>query len=88
VFLQFNGERHTVHLLDVSAGGAKLNCPTSLAVGTAVMLDCGTLDRAAVVRWQDGNIMGVKFDRELDERVVSGLVERSRALAARLKARE
>ena len=47
-FLQANGERHSVQLLDLSPGGAKLNCAASLSVGTAVVLDCGTLGRAAV----------------------------------------
>jgi hypothetical protein len=35
-FLQANGERHPVHLLDLSAGGAKLNCPGEEAFATAV----------------------------------------------------
>ncbi len=50
-FLQADGERHSVQILDLSPGGAKLDCPASLTVGTAVVLDCGTLARAAVVRW-------------------------------------
>lgn len=87
-FLQANGKRHQVHLLDVSAGGAKLNCAASLSVGTAVMLDCGTLACSAVVRWQNGEIMGVCFDSELDVREVSALAERSKALESRMKTRE
>src|SRR6185503_15636677 len=42
-FLQAGGKRHSVQVLDLSAGGAKLNCAISLASGTAVLLDCGTL---------------------------------------------
>jgi hypothetical protein len=87
-FLQAKGERHQVHLLDVSAGGAKLNCAASLSTGTAVMLDCGTLARKAVVRWQNGEIMGVCFDSELDAREVSALADRSKALASRMQTRE
>ena len=30
-FLQAKGERHFVHILDLSAGGAKLKCPVNLA---------------------------------------------------------
>ena len=30
------------------------------------MLDCGTLGRAAVVRWLSGGLMGLCFDSELD----------------------
>jgi len=81
-FLQVNGERHAVHLVDVSPGGAKLNCPVSLAVGAAVTLDCGTLGRTAVVRWQNGGVLGLRFDSELDVREASALIERSTALEA------
>jgi hypothetical protein len=86
-FLQAAGQRHAVQLLDVSAGGAKLNCSTGLAAGTKVVLDCGTLSRAAEVRWQNDGIMGVKFEAELDGWVVSALIERSTALAALMKTR-
>lgn len=87
-FLQANGERHFVQILDLSAGGAKLSCPRSLATGTAVMLDCGTLGRSAVVRWQTGGVLGLCFDSELDPRDVSALADRSKALQALVKSRE
>lgn len=87
-FLQANGERHSVQLLDLSPGGAKLNYPARLPAGTEVILDCGTLRRAAVVRWQNGGLLGLCFDSELDAREVSALIERSKALAALMKARE
>ena len=87
-FLQANGDRHAVQILDLSAGGAKLDCPLSLPVGAAVQLDCGTLARGAVVRWQDDRIMGICFDTELDHRDVAALAQRSTALAAFRKTRE
>ena len=87
-FLQVDGERRSVQLLDVSPGGAKLDCPASLAVGTAVILDCGTLSRSAVVRWQNGGLVGLCFDSELNAREVSALIDRSTALAARMNTRE
>ena len=87
-FLQAEGERHAVQILDLSAGGAKLDCPVSLPTGAAVVLDCGTLGRAAVVRWQTGGVMGLCFDSELDAREVSALAERSKALATWRKERE
>jgi hypothetical protein len=87
-FLQANGERHATQLLDVSPGGAKLNCSAILPVGTAVILDCGTLAREAVVRWLNGELMGVCFDSELEAREVSALIDRSTAIAERRKARE
>jgi len=87
-FLQAGGERHAVQILDLSAGGAKLDCPVGLSTGTAVILDCGTLGRAAVVRWQTAGVLGLCFDSELDARDVSALIERSKALMARRKERE
>ena len=50
-----------------------------------MILDCGTLGRAAVVRWQSAGVMGVCFDSELNVREASGLIERSNAMAARKK---
>jgi hypothetical protein len=87
-FLQAGGERHAVHLVDLSSGGAKLICPAVLSVGTPVILDCGTLGCAAVVRWRNDGFMGLGFDSELDAREVSALIDRSKALAGRMKARE
>ena len=84
-FLQAEGGRHPVQILDLSPGGAKLDCPISLSVGTAVILDCGTLGRSAVVRWQNAGVMGVCFDSELDAREASALIDRSEAMAARMK---
>jgi hypothetical protein len=86
--LQAGEERHSVQLLDVSAGGAKLICAVRIAVGTAVTLDCGSLARTAVVRWQNDGLMGLMFESELDGRVVSALTERSRALEALMQTRE
>lgn len=86
-FLQANGERHAVHLLDLSIGGAKLKCPAALPTGTAVVLDCGTIGRSAVVRWQTDGLMGVCFDSELDPREVTALIARSVALDTLIKAR-
>ena len=86
--LQAGAERHSVQLVDVSSGGAKLNCQARIPVGTAVTLDCGSLARTAVVRWQNGGLMGLMFDSELDSRVVSALTERSRALEGLMQTRD
>ena len=86
-FLHVNGERHSVQLLDVSAGGAKLNCAPRLPSGSAVMLDCGTLKRTAVMRWQNDGLIGLCFDSELDAREVSALIDRSVALSALMDSR-
>jgi len=86
-FLQANGERHAVLLLDLSAGGAKLNCLEIVPAGTAVVLDCGTLCRSAVARWQTGGALGICFDSELDVREITALIARSIALDALMKTR-
>ena len=87
-FLQAKGERHAVQIVDLSPGGAKLHCPIGLATGTAVILDCGTLGRSAVVRWQNDGLMGLCFDSELDVREVTALADRSTALEALMRTRE
>lgn len=81
-FLQAAGGRHAVQMLDLSAGGAKLNCAISLSSGTAVSLDCGTFERPAIVRWQDGRFLGLSFETELNDREMAALIERSNALSA------
>ena len=87
-FLQANGGRHSVRLLDLSPGGAKLDCPLNMPVGTGVTLDCGTFSCAAVVRWQAPGILGICFDSELDAREVAALIQRSNALTARMNIRD
>jgi hypothetical protein len=87
-FLQAEGGRHAVQIVDLSAGGAKLHCTARLPTGTKVILDCGTLSRAAEVRWQNGPQLGLCFDSELDDREVGALIARSEALAARIRAAE
>ena len=83
-FLQANGERHSVQLLDLSAGGAKLACAASIAVGTGVILDCGSLSLAAEVRWDGPGILGLAFDRQMDAGEVAAMARRSTALEARM----
>ncbi|GAA4711021.1 PilZ domain-containing protein [Sphingomonas lutea] len=85
-FLQANGGRHSVQLLDLSAGGAKLACAAPIPVGTGVILDCGTLALAAEVRWDGPGILGVAFDRPMDAREVAAMARRSTALEARMNA--
>ena len=87
-FLQVGDDRHSVHLIDLSAGGAKLVCHTRLSSGTAVILDCGTLGRSAVVRWQNAEHVGLCFAKELDSREINALLNRSNALAEWRKTRE
>lgn len=86
-FLQAEGVRQSVQIVDLSSGGAKLTCAATISPGSAVLLDCGTLCCAGVVRWQTGRVLGMCFDCELDAREVSALTDRSNALAALMKTR-
>lgn len=87
-FLDCNGARHSVQMIDLSAGGVKLHCSAKITSGTALTLDCGTFTRSAVARWQDGEFLGLSFDYELNAREVSALVDRSSALTARRNSRD
>jgi hypothetical protein len=84
-FLEVNGERHAVQILDLSAGGAKLSSQADPPTGMTVLLDCGAVRRAATIRWRSPGVLGLAFEGELDAHEVSALVERSRALDARMK---
>ena len=84
-FLQANGGRHFVQIVDLSAGGARLSCAAVLSSGTKVVLDCGVLGRGATVRWQNGDTLGLSFDSELDPLELAALRARSQALAVWMK---
>ena len=45
-FLQANGARHSVQILDLSSGGAKLSFADPIPTGTVVLLDCALMDRS------------------------------------------
>lgn len=81
-FLLVEKKRHAVQIVDLSAGGAKLDCPTPQQIGAAVTLDCGTFTRSAVTRWQGEGFLGIRFDSELDHREMTALIGRSKALEA------
>ena len=87
-FLEINGGRHSVQMLDLSAGGVKLSFPIPVPAGTAVTLDCGTFSRSAVARWHRDGQLGLSFGSELNGREMAALVDRSSALTARRKTRE
>ena len=83
-FLRADFDRHAVQIVDLSNGGAKLTCAAELASGTSVTLHCGTLSRAAVVRWQNAEFVGIAFETELDPRDVRALIARSHAMTDRM----
>ena len=53
------------HLLDLSAGGARVHSVTAPAPGTALRLTIGGSVRAARVVWREGVRFGIAFARPL-----------------------
>lgn len=85
-FLVLSGRRYQVQIVDLSAGGAKLDCGMALvAAGAAVTLHWGGGSAPATVRWREGRQAGIAFAASLDERDVTDLARRSEALEARMR---
>jgi hypothetical protein len=84
-FLRAGDQRHSVQIVDLSSGGAKLHGALPPVAGQSVTLDCGGPPCPATVRWQDGAYLGVSFDLEMSAREVKALAGRSTALAARMR---
>ncbi|GAA3998296.1 PilZ domain-containing protein [Sphingomonas humi] len=86
-FLVIGGRRYSVQILDLSAGGAKIDCGTALVVaGASVTLNWGGAGAQGEVRWREGREAGLKFAVEIDERDVADLARRGQALSERLRA--
>lgn len=84
-FLIIGGRRYSVQILDLSAGGARIDCAAALVAASAtVTLDWGGAKSVATVRWREGRLAGLAFTGPLDERDVAALAVRSAALAARM----
>ena len=85
-FLVLSGRRYPVQIVDLSAGGAKLDCGLALvAAGAPVTLYWGGGSAQATVRWREGRRAGIAFAAELDPRDVADLARRSEALEARMR---
>ena len=85
-FLILGGRRYPVQIVDLSAGGAKIDCGAALVVaGAVVTLNWGGAGAQATVRWRDGRMVGLAFAAELDPRDVLDLARRGQALGARLR---
>ena len=78
--LEVAGQRARVHLLDLSESGCLLNMAAPPAAGVFVMLDAGTVRRAARVAWVRGTRLGVAFNVALTAAEVEAVL----ALGARL----
>ncbi|GAA4008704.1 hypothetical protein GCM10022280_01820 [Sphingomonas swuensis] len=84
-FLIVAGQRHSVQIVDLSAGGAKLRGELPPIAGTRVGLDFGSGPSEGSARWQDGPFVGLSFTTALSEREVAALADRSAALVARMR---
>ena len=56
-----------IHLLDVSASGARGHMADPPSEGERVVLECEGVSLQAVVRWRDGNRFGLSFDEPLTD---------------------
>ncbi len=84
-FLILGGRRYPVQIVDLSSGGARLDCGAALVVaGAVVTVNWGGASGQGTVRWREGRMAGVAFTAELDPRDVADLARRSDALAARM----
>jgi hypothetical protein len=59
------GAPFKVHLLDVSASGARLHTGTAPDRGIHVTLTCSSVSASGTVRWVDASRFGVRFDKPL-----------------------
>ena len=85
-FLVLGGRRYPVQIVDLSAGGAKLDCGLALVAASAVVtLYWGGGSAQATVRWRQERLAGIAFAAELDPRDVADLARRSEALEARMR---
>ncbi len=84
-FLVIGGRRYPVQIVDLSAGGARVDCgPALVAAGAVVVLNWG-MSASATVRWREGRFAGLAFVEALDERDVAALARRTEALEARMR---
>ncbi|WP_419827572.1 PilZ domain-containing protein [Sphingomonas sp.] len=64
--MDFEDGTRDVHLLNISATGAKLDCEAAPSHGEAVTLICGGLRVAGHVAWIDEMRFGIAFDMPID----------------------
>ena len=68
--MEFSDGLRDVHLLNISALGAKLDCEQTPTPDERVTLICGGLRVAGMVAWIDEHRFGVSFDKPIDARHV------------------
>lgn len=74
---QAGGTEFKVHLLDISAQGARLHAGQALGPGIRMTLTCSAVRTTGEVRWVDASRAGIRFDvpliaSELDTIVAAG----------------
>lgn len=63
-----------VHILDISANGARLYATAAPELGARLTLRCVTASALGEVRWVAANRFGLRFDRPLEPEQLSRLV--------------
>ena len=72
---QANGLEFKVHLLDVSARGARLYAGHAFSTGLRMTLACSTVTASGEVRWVDASRFGIRFDVPLVPSELDAIVE-------------
>jgi hypothetical protein len=62
---QAGGMQFKVHLLDVSASGARLHAGRTPDQGMRITLDCSPVSATGTVRWVHASRFGIRFDTPL-----------------------
>ncbi len=65
--LREGASTYRMRVCDVSQGGLKIRCETRLVPGSDVIVTLAGIDpQPGVVRWVDGDLMGLTFNRMID----------------------
>jgi hypothetical protein len=71
------GVQFKVHLLDVSARGARLHAGQVPDRGIRITLDCSSVSASGTVRWVDARRFGIRFDKPLVPHEIATILAQS-----------
>jgi hypothetical protein len=74
---QAGGVQFKVHLIDVSARGARLHADEAPDRGIRIELTCSSVCASGMVRWVDARRFGIRFDMPLMPSELETILARS-----------
>jgi hypothetical protein len=87
VILELGEQRLCAQLIDLAAGGGRLEVSVIPLPHSELRLRCGTIAIRAIVVWSRGNHIGLEFQAMLTDKQIDEQVRRTHALAYRRHAR-